>query len=60
MKIDHLVLNVDSKYHVEGEQVNAIRSIGLPYKPKKGKGTKGFKVSNIWIGKEYFEMVNLL
>ncbi|MFJ9465733.1 hypothetical protein [Viridibacillus arvi] len=60
MKIDHLVINVDCKYQEEGEQATAIRSIGLPYNPKKGKGTKGFKVSNIWIGKEYFEMVNLL
>ncbi|ETT84214.1 hypothetical protein MKZ08_08250 [Viridibacillus sp. FSL R5-0477] len=60
MKIDHLVINIDSKYQEEGEQVTAIRSIGLPYNPNKGKGTKGFKVSNIWIGKEYFEMVNLL
>ena len=24
-----------------------------------GKGTKGFKVSNIWIGKEYFELVQI-
>ncbi|MBK3496429.1 hypothetical protein JFL43_16505 [Viridibacillus sp. YIM B01967] len=60
MKIDHLVINVDRNYQVEGEQVTAIRQLGLPYEPKKGKGTKGFKASNIWIGKEYFEMISIL
>lgn len=60
MKIDHLVFNVESYYQSEGKQVNAIRNMNLPYDPKKGKGTKGFKASNIWIGKEYFEMIHLL
>lgn len=27
--------------------------------PSWGKGTKGFKVSNVWIGKEYFELVRI-
>lgn len=31
----------------------------LPYEPKWGKGTKGFNVSNLWIGNEYLEMVNI-
>lgn len=33
--------------------------LGLPYESKWGKGTKGFKVSNLWIGNEYFEMVRI-
>ena len=59
MKIDHLVVNVDSFIQEDKEQIISIHSIGLPYKPKWGKGTKGFKVSNIWIGKEYFELVQI-
>lgn len=59
VKIDHLVVNVDKEIQEGKEQINSILSIGLPYKPKWGKGTKGFKVSNIWIGKEYFELVQI-
>ncbi|MGN1400997.1 MAG: VOC family protein [Bacillus sp. (in: firmicutes)] len=59
MKIDHLVVNVDKSIQEDQEQIHAIQSIGLPYNPKWGKGTKGFKVANIWIGKEYFELVQI-
>ncbi|KOS69688.1 hypothetical protein AEA09_14625 [Lysinibacillus contaminans] len=59
MKIDHLVVNVDRSVHEDKDIIEKIHSIGLPYNPKKGKGTKGFKVSNIWIGNEYFEFVRI-
>ncbi|MGM9987917.1 MAG: VOC family protein [Bacillaceae bacterium] len=59
MKIDHLVVNVDKEIQSDKEVIYAIRSMGLPYKPSWGKGTNGFKVSNIWIGKEYFELVRI-
>lgn len=59
MKFDHLVLNVDKNYQMEGHFAQNIRGVGLPYNPKKGKGTKGFKATNIWIGKEYFEMISI-
>lgn len=59
MKIDHLVVNVDSSIQEDKEFIKSVHSIGLPYNPKWGKGTKGFKVSNIWIGKEYFELVHI-
>lgn len=60
MKIDHLVVNVDKKYQKNSFEIESIRDAGLPYEPKWGKGTKGFKASNIWIGNEYFEMIHLL
>ena len=60
MNIDHLVINVDKEYQTDQNIMNKINSIGLPYEPKWGKGTIGFKVSNIWIGNEYFEMIRLL
>ncbi len=60
MKIDHIVLNIDEKYQNDNSIITKIRNNGLLYEPQKGKGTGGFKVSNIWIGEEYFEMVNIL
>jgi len=60
MKIDHLVMNIDKKYQKNAEYIEIIHSCGLPYKPEWGKGTRGFKASNIWIGREYFELISLL
>lgn len=59
MKLDHIVINVNKDYQTSSTMIDDIRKTGLIYDPKKGKGTSGFKVSNIWIGKEYFEMVNV-
>lgn len=60
MKIDHFVINVDSKYQKDKEIIRKIRESGFPYEPKWGKGTKGFKASNLWIGNEYFEMIHIM
>lgn len=59
MKLDHFVINVDRKYQKEEKFISDIRD-SIPYEPKWGKGTKGFKVSNLWIGNEYLEMVHIL
>lgn len=60
MKLDHFVINVDKKYQTDKSIIDNIRTAGFPYEPKWGKGTGGFKVSNLWIGNEYFEMVRIL
>ena len=60
MKIDHLVMNIDKKYQTDKNEIQKIRNSGLQYEPSWGKGTRGFKASNIWIGNEYFEMINIL
>lgn len=60
MKLDHIVVNVDEKYQTNKGIIDDIRATGFPYEPKWGKGTKGFKVSNLWIGNEYFELVRIL
>ena len=60
MKLDHFVINIDKKYHTDKTIIDFIRAKGFPYEPKWGKGTKGFKVSNLWIGNEYFEMIRIL
>lgn len=59
MKIDHLVTNVGREFEKDNSNVIKLGEAGYPYKPKWGKGTRGFKVSNIWIGEEYFELVHL-
>lgn len=59
MKIDHLVVNVDGDVQVDPSYIKKVRDFGLPYEPKWGKGTKGFKVSNIWIGNEYLELIKI-
>lgn len=59
MKLDHFVVNIDEEYQNDKKTINKIREL-IPYQPKWGKGTKGFKVSNLWIGNEYLEMVNIL
>jgi len=52
-------VNVDQSIQEDKVIINSFHSIGLPYNPKWGKGTKGFKVSNIWIGDEYFEFARI-
>lgn len=60
MKLDHFVVNVDEKYQKDNDVIENIRNMKFPYEPKWGKGTKGFKVSDLWIGNEYLEMVHIL
>lgn len=60
MKIDHLVINVNQEYQLNNNIIDEIRRSGFPYEPKWGKGTKGFKATNLWIGNEYLEMIRLL
>lgn len=60
MKIDHFVVNVDEIYQNDNNTIENIRKNDFPYEPKWGKGSKGFKVSNLWIGNEYLEMVHIL
>lgn len=59
MKIDHLVVNVDGYVQDDKNFIKKVHAFGLPYEPKWGKGTKGFKVSNLWIGDEYFELIQV-
>lgn len=60
MKLDHFVLHVDKAIQQDPAVIEDIRQKGLPYEPNWGKGTKGFKASNLWIGHEYLELVHLL
>lgn len=59
-KFDHFVINIDERYQKDKSVIDTIVNSGFPYEPSWGKGTRGFKASNLWIGNEYFEMINIL
>lgn len=59
-RFDHFVVNVNQQYQKDKKEIKAIIDGGFPYKPTWGKGTNGFKASNLWIGNEYLEMINIL
>lgn len=59
-KFDHFIININKKYQKDKSVIASITDAGFPYKPSWGKGTKGFKASNLWIGNEYLEMITIL
>ena len=59
MHLDHFVVHVDNA-SIPTKLAPAIQAAGFPFDPKKGKGDKGFHATNIWIGREYFEITWLL
>ena len=58
LTLDHIVV------HVDGDDIIRLKSeldwAGLPFEPDWGKKAKGFMVANVWIGRQYFEIVNIL
>lgn len=59
MNFDHVVIHAndtDQVYGLKGKLDDA----GIPYEPSWGKKSKGFQISNIWIGNQYFEIVDIL
>ncbi|WP_320130612.1 VOC family protein [uncultured Sphaerochaeta sp.] len=60
MKIDHLVLAVDTQYQKDGKIFKAIRNAGFPCRQESGKRTKGYRTSSLYIGDEYIQLVRLL
>ena len=57
IRLDHFVINIDNNQFNLAELKKEIGPKGYPFEPGRGKGTKGFKVANLWIGQQYFEMV---
>lgn len=60
MKLDHFVVHIDNDETILDNLKQRIEPLGFPFEPTWGKGTKGFKAANIWIGRQYFEIVHLL
>ncbi|GGX62657.1 hypothetical protein [Saccharospirillum salsuginis] len=58
LKLDHVVLHSDGTAHVE-DLKETLQSAGIPYEPSWGKKARGFRISNIWIGRQYFEIVEI-
>jgi len=57
IRLDHFVINIDNDMEKLKALKNRIKSMGFPFEPTWGKGTKGFQVANVWIGLQYLEMV---
>jgi hypothetical protein len=60
LKLDHFVVHIDNDEKILSDLKGEIEPLGFPFEPQWGKGTKGFKAANIWIGRQYFEIIRLL
>lgn len=60
MNFDHVVVHIDNDEQILSDLKQKAENVGVPFEPSWGKGTKGFKTSNIWIGRQYFEIIRLL
>ena len=49
IRLDHFVVNIDNDVEKLKALKRQIEPLGYPFEPTWGKGTKGFKVANIWI-----------
>lgn len=57
VRLDHLVVHIDADMGFLRRFKRQIEPLGYPFEPTWGKGTKGFKVANVWVGWQYLEMV---
>jgi hypothetical protein len=55
-RLDHFVVHIDDDFEMLRSLKDQIEPLGFPFDPSRGKGTKGFKVANIWIGNQYLEL----
>lgn len=56
LRLDHFVVHIDNNFEKINKLKNEFDNLNIPFDPKKGKGTKGFKVVNFWAGEQYLEM----
>jgi hypothetical protein len=57
LRLDHFVIHIDADMGRLETLQQHIAPLGYPFAPQRGKGTRGFKVANLWIGEQYYEMV---
>jgi hypothetical protein len=57
---DHIVVQIDNDQSLLQKLKNSLTPLGIPFEPTWGKGTKEFQASNIWIGRQYLEIVRIL
>ncbi|MEJ2035873.1 MAG: hypothetical protein P8X69_07295, partial [Maritimibacter sp.] len=58
MMIDHIVAHFDTAREISDLKAS-LDAAGIPFEPSWGKKAKGFEISNIWIGEQYFELVQI-
>ena len=60
LELDHFVVHIDDAPNLLPDLKTRLATIDVPFEPDWGKGTKGFKAGNIWIGRQYFEIIRIL
>ncbi len=60
LTLDHFVMHIDDRPDLLDRLKTDLASLDIPFEPDWGKGTKGFKAANVWIGRQYFEIVRIL
>ena len=58
LKLDHVVLHADGTGEIE-EFKRLLDAADVPFEPSRGKKARGFRISNIWLGRQYFEIVDI-
>lgn len=53
LRLNHFVIHIDHDEQKLHQLKKRMDDYGIPFDPEKGKGTKGFKVANLWIGDQY-------
>jgi hypothetical protein len=56
LRLNHFVIHIDHDLKKMQALKEKFDGYGIPFEPVKGKGTKGFKVANLWIGDQYLEL----
>lgn len=60
LRFDHFVIHIDNDAGILERLKQTVEPLGYPFDISQGKETQGFKTSNIWVGREYIEIVRLL
>ena len=60
LELDHFVIHIADDPAILTELKAQLDRHDVPFEPDWGKGTKGFKAANIWIGRQYFEIIRIL
>jgi len=57
LRLDHFVIHIDPDMRALDELKRTLAPMGYPFEPRWGKGTRDFQVANLWVGRQYLEMV---
>ncbi len=60
MKLDHIVVHIDNDPELLKKLKSEAERCGFPFDPSKGKGTRGLRVANLWVGDQYLEIPRIL